>query len=141
MALRAKRKVRDPRGEWWGLYVTRTAMPRDPNLPGPYARNTKLLDDPLEMGLLAGSIVAVIKFLGRVTLKPLLRTSFLYAKGRRSGAVRIEAVALYGPRQTKYWTTTPDQVDSVLNEIAEGLEAGKTVQPAGAVYAGTREDP
>ncbi len=140
MALRAKRKVKDPRGEWWGLYVTRTAMPHDPNAPGLYARNTKILDDPLDLGIFVGVPLAIIQFIGRVTLKPLLRFSFAYAKGRRSGGIRIEAVALYGPRVTRYWTTTPDQVESILEEIAAGLEEGKVVQPTGAAYLGSREE-
>lgn len=115
-------------------------MPHDPSLPGMYSRNTKLLDDPLDLGCLVGIPLALLQFIGRVTLKPLFRFSFSYAKGRRSGAIRIEAVALYGPRQVRYWTTTSDQVASVLDEIAAGLETGTVVQPAGAVYLGTRED-
>jgi hypothetical protein len=139
MGFGAARKLKDPRGVYWGLYVTRTAMPPDPNLPGMYARNTKILDDPLELGWLVGIPLALIQFVLRVTLKPLVLFGFSYAKGRRSGAIRIEAVTLYGPRETKYWTTTPDQVKSVLNEIANGLEAGTVVQPTGAVYLGARE--
>jgi hypothetical protein len=105
-----------------------------------YSHNTRLLDDPMELGLLVGIPLAIIQFIGRITLKPLLRFSFSYAKGRRSGAIRIEAVTLYGARETRYWTTTPDQVKSVLHEIAAGLEAGTVIQPAGAVYMGARED-
>ncbi len=139
MGLRAKREVKDPRGVYWGIYVKRTAMPRDPRLPGLYDRNTKILDDPLEFGCLVGIPLAIIQFVLRVTLKPLVLFGYSYAKGRRSGAIRIEAVSLYGPRETRYWTTTPDQVESVLEEIANGLAAGSVVQPTGAVYHGTRE--
>src|SRR5579871_6417958 len=138
MALRAKRKVIDPSGDWWGLYVTRTAMPHDPNDPGIYSRNLKILDDPLDLGFF-GLPIALLQFLGRVTVKPLIGFLFSYAKGRRSGGIRVEAVSLYGARQTRYWTTTPEQVDSVLQEIATGLEQGHVVQPKGAAYLGARD--
>jgi hypothetical protein len=71
---------------------------------------------------------------------PLLRflvvLPFSYARGRRSRAIRIEAVNNFPRREVLLWTTTDDQVESVLNEIATGLEEGKVVQPVGAVYSG-----
>lgn len=137
----AKRKVRDPRGEWWELYVTRTAMPHDPNAPGAYSRNTKLMDDPLGFGWLLGIPLAIIQFVGSSIVMPVLGLLFSYGRGRRTGAVRIEAVSYFGPhRETKYWTTTRDQLESVVDEIAAGLEAGKVVQPTGAVYVGSRDE-
>ncbi len=43
-------------------------------------------------------------------------------------------------RETRTWTTTLDQVDSVLDEIVLGLQQGKVVQPTGAVYSGEQDD-
>jgi hypothetical protein len=57
-------------------------------------------------------------------------------KGRRSHAVRIEAVNPFPRRQVLLWTTTDVHKDRVLDEIAAGLAQGKVVHPAGSVYAG-----
>jgi len=97
------------------------------------------MDDPLGFGCLFGIPLASIQLFGSTILIPLLKLPFLYVKGWRSGAVNIEAVSFFGPhRDTRYWTTTPDQVERVLAEIAAGLEAGNVVQPIGAVYVGSR---
>jgi hypothetical protein len=61
------------------------------------------------------------------------------ARGRRSRAVRIEAVRTYPDREVLLWTTTEGRLDGVLDDIAAGLAAGKIVHPEGAVYSG-RED-
>jgi hypothetical protein len=58
--------------------------------------------------------------------------------GMRSNAVRIEAICFFPQRETRLWTTTPDQVASVLTQIADGIEQGRFVQPDGAVYSGIR---
>ena len=61
---------------------------------------------------------------------------FAVVKGRRSRAVRIEAVNEFSRREVLLWTTTDGLVEGVLDEIVEGLAAGKVVQPVGAVYSG-----
>jgi hypothetical protein len=60
-------------------------------------------------------------------------------RGRRSRAVRIEAVRNYPDHEVLLWTTTDGRLDAVLDEIAAGLAAGEFVQPDGAVYSGREE--
>jgi hypothetical protein len=71
---------------------------------------------------------------------PLLRFVVLlpvsFVRGRRSRAVRVEAVSGFPQREVYLWTTTDDCVAGVLDEIAAGLAAGRFVQPEGAVYSG-----
>jgi hypothetical protein len=57
-------------------------------------------------------------------------------RGRRSRAVRIEAVRTFPDREVLLWTTTDGSVEVVLDEIAAGLAAGEIVHPEGAVYSG-----
>jgi hypothetical protein len=83
-------------------------------------------------------------FLWSSLVSPLLRFVFLmpvaYVKGRRSHAMRIEAVSYDGRQETRLWTTTSDMADSVFNQIALGLEEGRLVVPVGSVYSGSRAD-
>jgi hypothetical protein len=73
-------------------------------------------------------------------IAPLLRfvvlLPFAFVRGRRSRAVRIEAVNGFPQREVYLWTTTDDGVERVLDEIVAGLAAGKFAQPEGAVYSG-----
>jgi hypothetical protein len=55
-----------------------------------------------------------------------------------SSAVQIEAVSWAPPTERLIWTTTEQLVEGVLDEIVEGLRAGKVVQPDGAVYSGAK---
>ena len=138
---RPARQVTDPQGQEWELYVSRVAPPAwkeggynslvdsPPILPGPLI----LLDLPLAfLGFLWSSIL--MPFLRFVLLTP-----FAVVKGRRSHSARIEAMCFYPEPETRTWTTTPDQVESVLDEIVLGLQEGKIVQPTGAVYSGSHE--
>lgn len=146
MALRAKRQVVDPYGIHWGIYVTRSALPRDSALPGPYSRNTKIFDAPSSGDVMLGEsgVLEALSFMIFGAILKLagwpFRVFYRQAKGRQSGAIRIEAISLYGPREVRHWATTPDQLDGVLKEIADALEAGHVAQPVGAVYIGTREE-
>jgi hypothetical protein len=71
-------------------------------------------------------------------LRLILLMPFALVKGRRSHAARIEAMCFTPPPETRTWTITVDQIDSVLEEIVQGLAQGKVVQPVGAVYSGSR---
>jgi hypothetical protein len=67
----------------------------------------------------------------------------LYVSDAESGssALHIEAVNYEDPAQERLlWTTTPTCLEGVLDEIEEGLVAGKIVQPFGAVYSGAQDD-
>jgi hypothetical protein len=133
---RPARTVTGPHGEYWELYVSKTALPawreREPGglEYGTGDARSDLLELPLMVvGALWGMLIApLLRF---VVLLP-----FAFVRGRRSRAVRIEAVNGFPRREVYLWTTTDDGVERVLDEIASGLAAGKFVQPEGAVYSG-----
>jgi hypothetical protein len=129
--------VTSPSGDYWELYVSKTALPA--------WRGTDADDiDPgglgtTQVGLLEIPFV-LLAFLWANVLVPLARVAVLLpvavARGRRSRAVRIEAVTTFPRRQVLLWTTTDAHRQRVLDEIAAGLAQGKVVQPEGAVYSG-----
>jgi hypothetical protein len=89
--------------------------------------------------------LALVGFVWSSILMPLLRlvflTPFAVVKGRRSNTARIQAVSFFAEtRETRTWTTTLDQVESVLNQVALGLEKGESVQPVGAFFLGSTTD-
>jgi hypothetical protein len=134
--LRPARKITSPSGDYWELYVSKTALPTwrqgdgfQPGMEASYAP-VGLLELPITMlSFLWSGIVAP---LARVLV--LLPISFL--RGHRSHAVRIEALNPYPQRQVLLWMTTDVHKDRVLDEIAAGLAQGKVVCPSGAVYTG-----
>jgi len=138
---RPRRTVRDPHGVEWELYVSRVAPPEWREAP-----SGSFDFDPLPIPRLGAELFIVglpfafLGFLWGGVLRPALRFCLLLPgaviKGRRSQAVRIEAISFFPGRERRLWTTTPDQVGSVFEEIARGLAEGKVVQPAGAVYSG-----
>ena len=129
--------VTSPSGDYWELYVSKTALPAwrgtdadDINLGG---MNTT------EIGLFELPFV-FIAFVWANLIVPLARVTVLLpvavARGRRSRAVRIEAVTSFPHRQVLLWTTTDAYRQQVLDEIVAGLTRGKVVQPEHAVYSG-----
>lgn len=139
---RPARTVCDPSGVRWEIYVSRIAPP-----PWKQGASDRLGTPPggaRVSGLLmvVGFPFALLDFLWGSLLVP--ATGFLVAlpgavlRGRRSEAVRIEAIRFYPDSETRLWTTTRDQEASVLAEIASGLERGAIVHPTGAVYSGTQ---
>ena len=135
--LRPARTVTSPSGDYWELYVSRTALPAwregdsdfQPGFEASYA----------PVGLLELPII-LLSFLWSSILVPLARVLVLLPiavlRGRRSHAVRIEALSPYPQRQVLLWTTTDVHKERVLDEIAAGLAQDKVVCPAGAVYSG-----
>jgi hypothetical protein len=141
VGFRPVRIVREPTGREWELYKSRTTLPSwqegadgdrfdDFFLPGP-------------LGLLSLPFMLVATMWSTV-IEPGLRFLLLLpaaiVKGTRSHAMRIEAVSYFQVQETRVWTTTSDMADSVLNQIALGLEEGKIVQPIGSVYSGSHTD-
>lgn len=135
---RPARTVTGPSGEYWELYVSKTALPawRPGNSSGP---------EPWEEPAIGGSALIELPlmlagFLWSCVLLPVLRFAVAlpvsFAKGRRSRAVRIEAVNPFPRREVLLWTTTDGQVERVLDEIVAGLAAGKIARPVGTVYSG-----
>jgi len=133
---RPARTVTGPHGEYWELYVSKTALPawREREPGGLEYATGDARSDLLELPLM------VVGAVWGMVIAPLLRfvvlLPFAFVRGRRSRAVRIEAVNGFPHREVYLWTTTDDGVERVLDEIASGLAAGKFVQPEGAVYSG-----
>lgn len=136
---RPARTVTTPSGDYWELYVSKTALPawREGNgftpdfMPGTSAG--------YEVGLLELPLV-MLSFLWSNIVVPLARVLVLLpvsmVRGRRSHAVRIEALSTFPRREVLLWMTTDVHRDRVLDEIAAGLAEGKIVRPSGAVYSG-----
>jgi len=135
---RPARKVSCPNGDYWELYVSKTALPTWRETGGSMGS----VGDP--RGDLIMLPFTVIGAIWGMLIAPLLRFVVLLpvavVRGRRSRAVRIEAVRTYPDREVLLWTTTDGSVAGVLDEIAAGLVAGKIVQPEGAVYSGREQD-
>jgi hypothetical protein len=136
--LRPERTVRGPSGDYWELYVSKTRLP--PWRQG-QSGDSSLTDDPFDA---VGLLLALLGAIWSSFLLPLFRffvaLPFAVVKGRRSRAIRIEAVNHFPMREVLLWTTTEGQVKGVLDEIAAGLAEGKVVQPTGAVYSGVQTD-
>jgi hypothetical protein len=133
---RPARTVTGPHGEYWELYVSKTALPawREREPGGLEYGTGDARSDLLELPLM------LVSALWGMLIAPLLRfvvlLPFAFVRGRRSRAVRIEAVNGFPQREVYLWTTTDDGVERVLDEIVAGLAAGKFAQPEGAVYSG-----
>jgi hypothetical protein len=133
---RPARTVTGPHGEYWELYVSKTAVPAwRERAPSGFEDSS---------GDVRGDLLALpfmlVSALWGMLIAPLLRFLVLlpvaFVRGRRSRAVRIEAVSGFPTREVFLWTTTDDGVERVLDEVVAGLAAGKFVQPEGAVYSG-----
>src|SRR4051794_13097249 len=131
--LRPKRRVLDPDGAEWEVYVSRTVLPRwNPA-------------DDYEFGPLGAARIVTVLFEGVLTLVtaivvPLLRmTAALpraWMRGRRSSVYRIEAVTWFPQRQSYSWTTSAEDVDEALIAIFAGIRRGRPAQPECAVFLG-----
>jgi len=138
---RPARTVTGPDGDYWELYVSKTALPswrQGRGGAGDFAGGFDARFDLLELPLMVASAV------WGLLIAPLLRFVVLLpvavVRGRRSRAVRIEAVRSYPAREVFLWTTIDGRVELVLDEIVAGLAAGKIVHPEGAVYSGRESD-
>lgn len=133
---RAARKISCPNGDYWELYASKTALPSWRERGG----SDSLGDPRADLLMLPFAVIGAI---WGMLIAPFLRFVVLLpvavVRGRRSRAVRIEAVRTFPDREVLLWTTTEGSLDVVLDEIAAGLAAGKIVHPEGAVYSG-RED-
>jgi hypothetical protein len=127
--------VSGPGGDYWELYASKTRLPTWGEAAIHISRSgDPIFDIPIVVfSVLWGLLVAPLFFV--LVLLPLA-----VVRGRRSRAIRIEAVRTFPDREVLLWTTTDGSVDVVLDEIAAGLAAGKVVQPEGAVYSGREEE-
>jgi hypothetical protein len=130
---RPARKVSCVNGDYWELYASKTALPSWRQRGGMDSWGDPRADT-LALPL------AVIGAIWGMLIAPLARflvlLPFAVVRGRRSRAIRVEAVRTFPDREVLLWTTTDGRLQGVLDEIAAGLAAGKVVQPEGAVYSG-----
>jgi len=133
---RPARKVSCPNGDYWELYASKTVLPSWRERGGMDSVGDPRAD-------VVALPFAVLGAIWGMLVAPLARFLVLLpiaiVRGRRSRAVRVEAVRTFPEREVLLWTTTDGRLDVVLDEIAAGLAAGKIVHPEGAVYSG-RED-
>ena len=127
-----------PSGDYWELYVSKTALPAWREGHAGERSDTQTYFDLLQLPFM------IVSALWSSIVFPLLRVvallPFAIVRGRRSRAVRIEAVNTFPTREVLLWTTTDGLVEGVLDDIVAGLAAGKVVQPVGAVYSGAQRD-
>jgi hypothetical protein len=127
---RPARTVTSPNGDYWELYVSKTALPSWRGSDSDDITIDGLPDIPIAIA--AALWANLLLPLGRMlALLPLA-----VVRGRRSRAVRIEAVKTFPTRQVLLWTTTDVHGARVLEEVAAGLAQGTIARPAGCVYAG-----
>jgi hypothetical protein len=132
--LRPRRKVLDPSGAEWEVYVSRMVLP--PWRPtdhevGPLAQSNVL-------GLVIEGCVAIVGAILVPLLRLLAALPGAWLRGRRSPEYRIEAVTWWPHRQTQTWTTTAENLDEALIAISAGIRRGRPAQPACAVFLGAR---
>jgi hypothetical protein len=129
-ALPTSRTVTAPDGGEWLLRATSPIRVWDSGRLGDYDES-----DLAELPLMA--LDALWTYAVRPLVYLVFVLPFAYRKARRTRAVRIEAV-LREPPHVLVWMTTRGLAEGVLDEIAEGVAAGRRVEPAGAVFAGDR---
>jgi hypothetical protein len=127
---RPARTISTPSGAYWEIFVSKTALPAWRE--GQRGEWEPAVDERINLFTLPFAVGGVIWSLMRFAA--LLLLSFV--KGRRSRAVRIEAVNPWPVREVYLWSTTDMLADGVLEEIVAGLREDRFVQPTGAVYSG-----
>lgn len=136
---RPARRVTTPTGDYWELYVSKTRLPSlDGGRQGMHEDGGVLAPMFLPFALVAGLLEALWWGILWPLARLLALLPFAWLRGRRSRAVRIEAMNPSPGGEVLLWTTTEGQVEGVLDEIVAGLAQGKIVQPAGAVYSGVQ---
>jgi hypothetical protein len=135
--LKASRKVVDPQGVAWDIYVTRVRV-GDPG-------HVFEADDPpagygFGLASIGMMILGLVGELANALLRGLVRLTMLLPVGlvrSRFGITRrIEAIADWPQRRTLLWTVEGPPGDLLLDEIARGIERGAPPSPAGATYLG-----
>jgi hypothetical protein len=140
MGLRVRRKVTGPMGDW-ELYVTKLVVPDwkgpnegvEPEFASVHYGESERANAEIRIAN------AERRSLNDRSLNYLGALLGSAKDAATSSAVQVEAVNWAPPTERLIWTTTDQAVESVLDEIAEGLKAGKVVQPAAAVYSGAKQ--
>lgn len=125
-----------PTGDYWELYVSKTALPawRGGDSDLSYFETGTVQGDLLQLPVILASILWTTVVMPLTRALVLLPVSMV--RGRRSRAVRIEAVKNYPNHQVLLWTTTDAHLPRVLDEIVAGLARDAIPEPSGAVYSG-----
>jgi hypothetical protein len=126
-----------PGNEEWEIYVLRYRQPKwDPQ----QYHESELL--PFPPFMLIALIWELPRFFYHAILLPLWRffvdLIFAVAKGRRSRTVWVEAISwgIHPHSESILWSTTPDHLNRVIDQVAAGLEEGKIARPLGGVFQG-----
>jgi hypothetical protein len=138
---RPVRTVADPDGRSWELYVTRVRLPPWRRQSGDGIDVSELAAgsrSSLAIGLLTLPLALVEEIVLPLAIA-LFELPLALVRGAGSRERRIEAVTYWPHRQVYVWTTTSQQVDRVLGEVADGLERGEVEQPRGARFDGLQE--
>jgi hypothetical protein len=132
--LRPRRKVLDPHGAEWEVYVSRMVLPvwrpADHEV-GPVAQATIF-------GMLLEGCLAIVGAILVPLVRMLAAMPGAWLRGRHSSEYRIEAITWFPHRQTQTWTTSAEDLDEALIAISAGIRRGRPAQPACAVYLGAR---
>ena len=138
---RPARTVADPGGRSWEIYVTRVRLP-------PWRRQAgDGVDVPARVVggrafLVIGPVALLLALVEEIVLPlacALVELPLALVRGAGARERRIEAVTHWPHRQVYVWTTTSQQLDRVLAEVAGGLERGEVRQPRGAQFGGLQE--
>lgn len=134
---RPTRKVTDPDGNEWEIYVSRYVVPKWQ--PGDY---DSIWDDPAFRGLMfIGFLLEIPRFLWHEILMPSLRflvvTPYRYLRGRHSTTIWIEAISWHPYKESILWRTTLDHKSRVLDQVMRGLAEGDVARPLGGVFLGS----
>ncbi len=132
--LRPQRKVLDPEGAEWELYVSRMVLPvwrPSDHEVGPVAQSTIF-------GLLLEWCFAIVGAIVVPFVRLLAALPGAWLRGRRSRVYRIEAITWFPRRQTQTWTTSAEDLEEALIAISAGIRRGRPAQPSCAVFLGAR---
>jgi hypothetical protein len=128
--LRASRKVVDPDGVKWDIYVTRIRV-GDPGQV--FDSHDPVFNARWDVLLFATTIASELV---RVIVRVVMLLPFALVRSRFGITRRIEAIAEW-PQPVKHvWQVEGPPGKLLLDEIARGLERGTVPEPAGARYLG-----
>lgn len=128
--LRASRKLVDPSGVEWDIYVTRIHVPETGDL-------FPAVNDQPHVSML-GFAGVFVNLVVRLVVRVVVVLPFSLVRSRFGITRRIEAITEWPQPITHVWDVQGPPGKLLLDEIARGLALGTVPEPAGAVYRGTR---
>jgi hypothetical protein len=128
--LRASRKVVDPDGVAWDIYVTRIRV----------ADAGQVFDAPDPSYSAARDVLGIVATIASEIVRLLVRLvmllPFALVQSRFGITRRIEAIADWPEPVKRVWEVQGPPGKILLDEIARGLALGKVPEPPGARYLG-----